>query len=284
MAGVLSSDDQDLWTGGETQNKFWILESFPCLHDKVLQAAVDVIVSQSPSQNESDSFYCLFILSYCLGKDGVSAAKVAAVAHPLAEKAEEIASNISYHAQFSPHFSPLKFELEQAYYATAESVRDRFIREKSVATISHMRKVHCEAIYVKRRSVSCLSSFSNLEKLDLKLNNLTSLEVLSFSFFSERINLMGILIGFLCMVPQGLRSCVNLKLLSVLENKLETLEGIQGLTKLTVLDEWDRSRILSPYKKILQWIENTRNVKVINLWHIVGFVLYASQEEIVSPP
>ncbi|XLR20009.1 hypothetical protein S83_047921, partial [Arachis hypogaea] len=65
-------------------------------------------------------------------KDGVSdivsAAKVAAVAHPLAEKAEEIASNISYHAQFSPHFSPLKFELEQAYYATAESVRDRLIK------------------------------------------------------------------------------------------------------------------------------------------------------------
>ncbi|KAL1345612.1 hypothetical protein HN51_019346 [Arachis hypogaea] len=58
--------------------------------------------------------------------------------------------------------------------------------------------------------VSCLSSFSNLEKLDLKLNNLTSLE--------------------------GLRSCVNLKWLSVLENKLETLEGIQGLTKLTVLN------------------------------------------------
>ncbi|RYR03987.1 hypothetical protein Ahy_B06g083483 [Arachis hypogaea] len=63
-------------------------------------------------------------------------------------------------------------------------------------------------------------------------------------------------------VDKGLRSCVNLKWLSVLENKLETLEGIQGLTKLTVLDERDRSRILSPYKKILQWIENTRNVKL----------------------
>ena len=58
----------------------------------------------------------------------VSSAKVPAAAHPLAEKPEEIASNISYHAQFSPHFSPFKFELEQAYYATAESVRDRLIR------------------------------------------------------------------------------------------------------------------------------------------------------------
>ena len=64
------------------------------------------------------------------GKGGVSAvsAKVPAVAHPLAEKPDEVASNISYHAQFSPHFSPFKFELEQAYYATAESVRDRLIR------------------------------------------------------------------------------------------------------------------------------------------------------------
>lgn len=59
---------------------------------------------------------------------GISAAhKVLAVAHPLAEKPSEIASNINYHAQFSPHFSPFKFEPEQAYYATAESVRDRLI-------------------------------------------------------------------------------------------------------------------------------------------------------------
>ncbi|KAI9107645.1 hypothetical protein K1719_021308 [Acacia pycnantha] len=58
--------------------------------------------------------------------------------------------------------------------------------------------------------VSILADFKNLEKLDLKLNNLTSLE--------------------------GLRPCVNLKWLSVVENKLESLEGIQGLTKLTVMN------------------------------------------------
>ncbi|XLR49710.1 hypothetical protein S83_000382 [Arachis hypogaea] len=84
------------------------------------------------------------------GKDGVSdivsAAKVAAVAHPLAEKAEEIASNISYHAQFSPHFSPLKFELEQAYYATAESVRDRLIRQWN-ETYLHFHKVDPKQTY-----------------------------------------------------------------------------------------------------------------------------------------
>lgn len=54
--------------------------------------------------------------------------KVPAVAQPLAEDPEAIASNINYHAQFSPHFSPFKFEPEQAYYATAESVRDRLVQ------------------------------------------------------------------------------------------------------------------------------------------------------------
>jgi starch phosphorylase len=46
----------------------------------------------------------------------------------LAEKPDEIASNISYHAQYSPHFSPFKFELEQAYYAIAESVCYRLVQ------------------------------------------------------------------------------------------------------------------------------------------------------------
>jgi Leucine-rich repeat (LRR) protein len=56
--------------------------------------------------------------------------------------------------------------------------------------------------------VSCLSKFKNLEKLDLRFNNLTDL--------------------------QGLKSCVNLKWLSVVENKLQSLNGIEALTKLTV--------------------------------------------------
>lgn len=55
-------------------------------------------------------------------------AKVPAIAHPLAEKPAEIASNINYHAQYSPHFSLFKFDPEQAFYATAESVRDRLIK------------------------------------------------------------------------------------------------------------------------------------------------------------
>ncbi|KAK7860267.1 alpha-glucan phosphorylase [Quercus suber] len=78
---------------------------------------------------------------------GISAAhKVPAVAHPLAEKPSEIASNISYHAQFSPHFSPFKFEPEQAYYATAESVRDRLIQQWN-ETYRHFHKVDPKQTY-----------------------------------------------------------------------------------------------------------------------------------------
>ena len=47
----------------------------------------------------------------------------------IAEPLTDIASNIKYHAQYTPHFSPFKFEPLQAYYAaTADSVRDRLIK------------------------------------------------------------------------------------------------------------------------------------------------------------
>lgn len=49
------------------------------------------------------------------------------IAHPTPESAFGIAANIKYHAQYTPHFSPYKFEPEQAFYATAESVRDSLI-------------------------------------------------------------------------------------------------------------------------------------------------------------
>lgn len=54
---------------------------------------------------------------------------IPADAKPLSIEPKEIASNINYHAQYSPHFSPFKFEPEQAFYATAESVRDRMIKQ-----------------------------------------------------------------------------------------------------------------------------------------------------------
>lgn len=69
-----------------------------------------------------------------------------AEAHPLSEEPTEIASNINYHAQFSPHFSPLKFEPEQAFYATAESVRDRLIQQWN-ETYLHFHKANPKQTY-----------------------------------------------------------------------------------------------------------------------------------------
>ncbi|KAI0529730.1 hypothetical protein KFK09_002288 [Dendrobium nobile] len=58
----------------------------------------------------------------CLSKE------LPALAHPCAELPSEITSNIVYHAQYSPHFSPLKFDPEQAFYATTLSVCDNLIQ------------------------------------------------------------------------------------------------------------------------------------------------------------
>eukprot|EP00250_Pteridium_aquilinum_P035837 c9988_g1_i1 orf=162-3116(-) len=41
--------------------------------------------------------------------------------------ADSIASSIAYHAEYTPCFSPLQFELQAAYVATAQSVRDTLI-------------------------------------------------------------------------------------------------------------------------------------------------------------
>ncbi|KAL2642706.1 hypothetical protein R1flu_010293 [Riccia fluitans] len=50
------------------------------------------------------------------------------IAHPTPDDAFGVAANIQYHAHYGPHFSPFKFEPEQAFYATAESVRDSLIQ------------------------------------------------------------------------------------------------------------------------------------------------------------
>ncbi|XP_078445479.1 alpha-glucan phosphorylase 2 [Wolffia australiana] len=71
---------------------------------------------------------------------------VPAAAHPLASDPEEIASNISYHARYTPHFSPLKFEVEQAYYATADSVRDLLVQRWN-ATYAHFHRADPKQTY-----------------------------------------------------------------------------------------------------------------------------------------
>ncbi|XP_047339420.1 alpha-glucan phosphorylase, H isozyme [Impatiens glandulifera] len=77
--------------------------------------------------------------------DGVPA-KIPPVASPVDEDPVKIASNISYHAHYSPHFSPFKFEPEQAFYATAESVRDRLIQQWN-ETYFHYHKLDPKQTY-----------------------------------------------------------------------------------------------------------------------------------------
>ncbi|KAK6234992.1 hypothetical protein SCA6_010329 [Theobroma cacao] len=72
--------------------------------------------------------------------------KVPAFANPLSEEPTGIASNINYHAQFNPHFSPFKFEPDQAFFATAESVRDRLIKQWN-ETFLHFHKVDPKQTY-----------------------------------------------------------------------------------------------------------------------------------------
>ncbi|XP_031389190.1 alpha-glucan phosphorylase, H isozyme isoform X2 [Punica granatum] len=68
------------------------------------------------------------------------------VSCPLADEPTEIASNISFHAKYSPHFSPFKFEPEQAYFSTAESVRDRLIQQWN-ETYLHYHKTDPKQTY-----------------------------------------------------------------------------------------------------------------------------------------
>lgn len=79
-------------------------------------------------------------------KAGAAAAAVPAIAHPTPEDAFGVAANIKYHAQFSPHFSPVKFEPEQAFYATAESVRDTLIQQWN-ETYLHFHKTDPKQTY-----------------------------------------------------------------------------------------------------------------------------------------
>ena len=40
---------------------------------------------------------------------------VPSMVHPTAEEVLEVVVNIKYHAQYSPHFMPLKFDPEKAF-------------------------------------------------------------------------------------------------------------------------------------------------------------------------
>ncbi|KAI3857451.1 hypothetical protein MKW92_033088 [Papaver armeniacum] len=81
-----------------------------------------------------------------MSTNGTDSTKIPAISNPLAEKPSEIASNIKYHAKFTPHFSPFKFQPEQAYYATADSVRDRLVQQWN-ETYQHYHEVDPKQTY-----------------------------------------------------------------------------------------------------------------------------------------
>ncbi|KAE8732921.1 Alpha-1,4 glucan phosphorylase L-1 isozyme [Hibiscus syriacus] len=75
-----------------------------------------------------------------------------------------IASSIKYHAEFTPSFSPDRFELPKAFYATAESVRDSLIINWN-ATYDYYEKINVKQDlsmeYLQGRAL--LNAIGNLE-------------------------------------------------------------------------------------------------------------------------
>lgn len=65
---------------------------------------------------------------------------------PFAQDAASIASSIKYHAEFSPSFSPDRFELPKAFFATAQSVRDTLIINWN-ATYDYYNKLNMKQAY-----------------------------------------------------------------------------------------------------------------------------------------
>lgn len=90
-------------------------------------------------------------------------------ANPLSTDPSAIASNIKYHAEFSPSFSPFKFELPQAYVATAESLRDALVQRWNL-TFDHFTKENAKTIHYLSMEFlqgrALLNAVGNLEVKD----------------------------------------------------------------------------------------------------------------------
>ncbi|XP_065877761.1 alpha-glucan phosphorylase, H isozyme [Euphorbia lathyris] len=104
--------------------------------------------------------------------------KIPAAAHPLADEPSQIASNINYHAQYTPHFSPFKFQPEQAYYATAESVRDRLIQQWNETYLHYHKTDPKQTYYLSMEYLQGRALTNSVGNLDIQgayataLNNL----------------------------------------------------------------------------------------------------------------
>jgi starch phosphorylase len=71
---------------------------------------------------------------------------VKAQANPVSTDPNAIASNIKYHADYTPSFSPYKFELKQAYVATAQSLRDTLV-DRWNQTYKHFTQENAKTIH-----------------------------------------------------------------------------------------------------------------------------------------
>ncbi|XWS30190.1 hypothetical protein CRYUN_Cryun24cG0096100 [Craigia yunnanensis] len=65
---------------------------------------------------------------------------------PLPSDASSIASSIKYHAEFTPLFSPEKFDLPKAFFATAQSIRDALIINWN-ATYDYYERLNVKEAY-----------------------------------------------------------------------------------------------------------------------------------------
>ncbi|XAR51679.1 Glycogen phosphorylase [Bertholletia excelsa] len=83
--------------------------------------------------------------------------------------AASIASSIKYHAEFTPLFSPERFELPKAFFATAQSVRDALIINWN-ATYDYYEKMNVkQAYYLSMEFLqgrALLNAIGNLELTD----------------------------------------------------------------------------------------------------------------------
>eukprot|EP00850_Spirogloea_muscicola_P001934 SM000007S20894 [mRNA] locus=s7:706800:711876:- [translate_table: standard] len=77
---------------------------------------------------------------------GIAPRVIPAISHPSPSDAFGVAANIKYNQEYQPHFSPNKFDPEQAYYATAQSVRDELVQRWN-ETYRHYAKEDPKQIY-----------------------------------------------------------------------------------------------------------------------------------------
>ncbi|ESW30618.1 hypothetical protein PHAVU_002G168400 [Phaseolus vulgaris] len=88
--------------------------------------------------------------------------------HDFVPDSSSIASSIKFHAEFTSHFSPEKFELNKAFFATAESVRDSLIINWNATNDYYERKNVKLAYYMSMEYLqgrALLNAIGNLQLL-----------------------------------------------------------------------------------------------------------------------